>query len=197
MSGGASNTDTFEQIGQSWCKHAFTALTQNVCSFGCNGTGGTHLGSGCSDPYSASLNYDQTRLGSRAWINPFTGDYPRGDSGSTNPNNHSGHSHNGTSHRVLIAISDLITAGATYFAEAIYVTPHEYLWCASHHGECNMYNNVSYRRFTPTQTSSTTFTFADSGSDRSNEACDQCLDRSGNQYVRARSWKRWNRHRRL
>ena len=160
MSGGASNTDRFEQIGQSWCKHAFTALTQNVCSLGCNGTGGTHLGSGCSDPYSASLNYDQTRLGSRAWINPFTGDYPRGDS-ATNPNNHSGHSHTGTTHRLLVAVSDLAPAsnpGATYYAEGIYVTPHEYVWCQGHHGECNMYNNASYRRFTPSGT--TTFTFA-------------------------------------
>lgn len=162
MSGGPSNTDTFEQIGQSWCKHAFTALTGNVC-FTCNGTGGTHLGSGCSDPYSASLNYDQSRLGSRAWINPFTGVYPRGDSGATNPNNHSGHSHTGTSHRVLIAISDLITAGATYFGEALYVTPHEYLWCQGHFGQCNQNNNVSYRRVTPSQTSSTTFSFTNVG----------------------------------
>ena len=109
MSGGADNTERFEQIGQSWCKHAFTALTQNVCGFGCNGTGGTHLGSGCSDPYDASLNYDQSRLGSRAWINPFTGVYPRGDS-ANNPNNHTGHSHNGTSHRLLVAVSDLAPA---------------------------------------------------------------------------------------
>jgi hypothetical protein len=156
MSAGIDNTERFEQIGQSWCKHAFTALTQNVCSFGCNGTGGTHLGSGCSDPYSASLNYEQARLGSRAWINPFTGVYPRGDS-ATNPNSHSGHSHNSTSHRVLIAISDLSTTanpGATYFAEALYVTPHEFLWCQNHHGECNQYNNVSYRRFNVVGTTS-------------------------------------------
>ena len=161
MSGGADNTERFEQIGQSWCKHAFTALTQNVCNFGCNGTGGSHLGSGCSDPYSASLNYGQTGLGSRAWINPFTGFYPRGDSGATNPNSHTGHSHNGTSHRVLVAVSDLAPAsnpGATYFAEAQYITPHEYAWCQAHHGECNMYNNASYRQFTPSGT--TTFSFA-------------------------------------
>jgi hypothetical protein len=37
--------------------------------------------------------------------------------------------------------------GATYFAEAQYVTPHEYAWCQSHPGECNMYNNASYRQF--------------------------------------------------
>ena len=161
MSGGSDNTERFEQIGQSWCKHAFTALTQNVCSLGCNGTGGSHLGSGCSDPYSASLNYGQTGLGSRAWINPFTGAYPRGDSGSTNPNNHSGHSHTGTSHRLLVAVSDLAPAsnpGATYFAEGQYVTPHESVWCQAHPGECNMYNNVSYRQFTPSGTTSFTFT---------------------------------------
>ena len=59
MSGGASNTDRFEQVGQSWLKHAFTALTGNACGFGCNGVGGSHLGVGCSDPYGASLNASQ------------------------------------------------------------------------------------------------------------------------------------------
>ena len=63
-------------------KHAFTALTQNICGFGCNGVGGSQLGSGCSDPYSAGLNAGPN-LGSRAWINPFTGFFPRGDSPNT------------------------------------------------------------------------------------------------------------------
>ena len=35
MSGGASNNDRFEQVGQSWLKHAFTALQDNACGFGC------------------------------------------------------------------------------------------------------------------------------------------------------------------
>jgi hypothetical protein len=87
MSGGTLNNDRFEQIGQSNVKHAFTALTLNLCGFGCNGIGGSQLGSGCSDPYSAGLN-SGPNLGSRAWINPFTGFYPRGDSG-TSPNSHS------------------------------------------------------------------------------------------------------------
>jgi hypothetical protein len=151
----SANTDRFEQIGQSSCKHAFTALANNICGFGCNGVSGPHLGSGCSDPYSASLNSGPS-LGSRAWINPFTGAYPRGDS-TTPPNDHTGHVHTGPSHRILVEINDLNTslnAGATYFAEGQYVTPHEYTWCAAHPGQCNMYNNVSHRQYLVTGTAS-------------------------------------------
>src|SRR5207237_6634215 len=110
MSGGTTNDDRFEQIGQSWLKHAFTALTENACGFGCNGTGGSHLGVGCSDPYGASLNASQSGLGSRAFVNPFTGAYP------STARDHTGHSHSGTSHRILVEVSDLDTtqnAGAT------------------------------------------------------------------------------------
>ena len=46
MSGGATNDERFEQIGQSWVKHAFAALTGNACGFGCNGAGVSHLGVG-------------------------------------------------------------------------------------------------------------------------------------------------------
>ena len=166
MSGGASNNDRFEQIGQSSVKHAFTALQQNICGFGCSATGSTTLGAGCSDPYSASLNSGQSgnSLGSRAWINPFTGAYPRGDS-ATPPNSHTGHTHTGPSHRILVEMSDLNTTlnpGATYYTEAQYVTPHEYAWCVAHPGECNMNNNASYRQYTVTGT--TSFTFAPVGS---------------------------------
>ena len=55
------------------------------------------------------------------------------------------------SHRIRVETSDLNTtlnSGATYFVEGQYVTPHEYTWCQSHPGQCNMYNNVSYRQFT-------------------------------------------------
>src|SRR5205809_2680536 len=148
MSGGANNNDRFEQIGQSWGKHAFLALEDNACGFGCNTSGcttGSHLCPGCSDPYSASLNYGQTGIGSRAWVNPFTGVFP------STANDHTGHNHTGTSHRVTVASSDLNPAqntGATYYAEGQYITPHEYAWCQSHPGQCNMYNNASYRQFT-------------------------------------------------
>lgn len=151
MSGGTDNTQRFEQVGQSSVKHAFTALTQNLCALGCNGVGGSRLGSGCSDPYGASLNAGPN-LGSKAWINPFTGAYPRGDTGSpTHNNNHTGHTHAGPTHRILTEIADLVPAsnpGATYYAEAQYVTPHEYAWCQANPTQCNMYNNVSHRRYT-------------------------------------------------
>src|SRR5437660_1686053 len=158
MSGGVNNDERFEQIGQSWLKHAFTALTQDACGFGCNGVGGSHLGSGCSDPYSASLNGGQSGIGSRGWVNPFTGAFP------SNANNHSGHAHDGVSHRVRVEVDEInqnLNPGATYFAEAQYVTPHEYSWCQSHPGECNMYNNASYRQFTVSGI--TTFSFSPVG----------------------------------
>ena len=163
MSGGATNSDRFEQIGQSWLKHAFGAFEGNNCNFGCNTSGcttGSNLCAGCSDPYGSSLNASQTGLGSRAWANPFTGSFPSG------ANNHSGHNHTGTSHRVTVGMSDLDSSqnpGATYFAEAQYVTPHEYSWCQSHPGQCNMYNNVSYRQFA-VNGGPTNFTFSPVGS---------------------------------
>ena len=156
MSGGTTNDERFEQIGQSGVKHAFTALTNNLCALGCNGVGGTRLGSGCSDPYSAGLNSGPS-LGSRAWINPFTGFYPRGDS-ATNPNLHTSHvGDSNAGHRIRTEISDLSTTsnpGATYYAEGQYVTPHEFVWCQANPTQCNMNNNVSYRRYNVTGTGS-------------------------------------------
>ena len=149
MSGGANNDARFEQIGQSWMKHTFLALEDFVCG-NCNTSGcqtGSHLCPGCSDPYTSGLNGDQGSIGSRAWINPFTGSFP------STANNHSGHSHNGVSHRIIVETSDLIPAqntGASYFGEAAYISPHEYTWCQSHPTQCNMFNNYSYRRFSVT-----------------------------------------------
>jgi hypothetical protein len=157
MSGGADNTERFEQIGQSWLKHTFFALEDDACNIGCNTSGcgtGSHLCPGCSDPYTAGLNGDQDQIGSRAWVNPFTGNFP------TTANDHTGHNHDGVSHRVLVDVDDLNTTlnqGATYFAEAQYVAPSEYTWCQAHPTECNMYNNASYRQYSVSGTTSFSF----------------------------------------
>jgi len=150
MSGGANNDARFEQIGQSWMKHTFLALQDSVCGT-CNTSPpcnpGPQLCPGCSDPYTSGLNGDQSSIGSRAWVNPFTGSFP------STANNHSGHSHDGVSHRILVETSDLIpgqNVGASYFGEAAYISPHEYTWCQSHPTQCNMFNNYSYRQFSVT-----------------------------------------------
>ena len=67
----------FTQIGNSWLKHGFCALQQNLCG-ACPGGGGcpSFLQPGCSDPYSASLNGQQGNLGPRSQVNAFTGVFP-------------------------------------------------------------------------------------------------------------------------
>ncbi len=161
MSGGSNNNDRFEQIGQSWLKHGVEAVQEDSCSFGCIPAATQFtLGAGCSDTYFAPQNSGQDGLGSRAWVNPFTGSFP------VTASDHTGHTHNGTSHRLLVESSDLNTAtnaGATYYAEGQYITADEYNWCQSHPGQCNMYNNVSYRRFNVTGTASP-FSFTPVGS---------------------------------
>jgi hypothetical protein len=146
MSGGADNAERFEQIGQSWMKHTFLALQETVCGT-CNQSPpcnpGPQLCPGCSDPYVSDLNGDQNSIGSRAWINPFTGVFP------SSANDHTGHNHDGVSHRILVNMSDLNAQapGTLYFGEAAYISPFEYTWCQSHPGQCNMFNNFSHRKF--------------------------------------------------
>ena len=158
MSGGSGNDERFEQIGQSWVKHAFGADQASDC-FTCQPGGDfNHLGVGCSDTYANFQNAEQSDLGSRALINPFTGVF------QSTANNHTGHVHTGTSHRILVEGSDLNTTlnpGATYYAEVQYISSDEYAWCQGHPGQCNMYNNASYRRYNVSGT--TSFTFSEVG----------------------------------
>jgi len=158
MSGGSGNTDRFEQIGQSWVKHTYGAKQAEAC-FSCQPGGDfTHLGVGCSDTYFANQSAAQGDLGSRAWINPFTGIFP------ATARDHTGHAHTATSHKILVESNDLNTTmnpGATYYAELLYVTSDEYAWCQAHPGQCNMYNNASYRRYNVSGT--TSFTFSEVG----------------------------------
>jgi hypothetical protein len=151
MSSGAGNNDRFEQIGQAWVKHTFGAKQANACFLCQPGGNFTHLGVGCSDTYDSSQSAQYNDLGSRAWINPFTGVFP------TTARNHSGHTETAISHLTLVESDDLnqtMNPGATYYAELLYVTPDEYSWCQTHPGECNMYNNASYCQYSVSGTPS-------------------------------------------
>jgi hypothetical protein len=123
----------FEEIGQSWLKHGFTALTGSVCST-CTGPGGSVLSVGCSDPYSAGLNGGQTSAGPRWQVNASTGYFPYPPA---NP------SWNGSiARRLQVRDEEIRTdlnAGATYFVEGQYVTRDDAL-------AGNAWNNASYRR---------------------------------------------------
>lgn len=66
----------FEQVGQSWLKHGFFALSNDLCETGCLPTDGEHLGVNCADPYEAALNGQQNRLGPKFEVNATTGFHP-------------------------------------------------------------------------------------------------------------------------
>lgn len=124
----------FEQIGQSWLKHAFTALQQNVCGTCVSAPNGTHLGVNCSDPYSSGLNGSQSRLGPKADVNPDTGVY-------LYPDARIGTTGDAIFKRLQVRNVDLDpaqNAGALYFVEGQYVTPDDAK-------AKNQANNASYR----------------------------------------------------
>jgi len=133
----------FEQIGQSWLKHGFYALSGNLCGGGCIYTNGNHLGVNCSDPYSAGLNGDQDRLGPKFEVNPHTGyfPYPATDLYQTG---------NAIYKRLQIHNDDLdpsLNPDAKYFAESHYIAPDDAA-AGNHH------NNAGYREFLVTGSTS-------------------------------------------
>jgi hypothetical protein len=125
----------FEQLGQSWLKHGFTALTGSVCSASCvHPPNGSHLGVNCSDPYVASLNGTQTSLGPKQDVDPSSGVFPYPDARI----NSSG---DAIFKRLQVHNTDLDptqNVGAIYFAEGQYVTKDDA--SAKNNG-----NNASYR----------------------------------------------------
>ncbi len=127
----------FEQVGQSWLKHGFTALTQSLCNT-CSGQGGSVLGVGCSDPYSSGLNGGQSRLGPRSEVNATTGvfTYPYQLQWQRTGNQ--------IFKRLQVKREDINPAqntGSLYFVEGHYITQDD-------HGAGNALNNASYRRVT-------------------------------------------------
>jgi len=66
----------FEEIGMSWVKHGFFALSKSLCGPCLDPTNGSQLGVGCSDPYSAYLNGVQGNMSLRSDANAHTGYFP-------------------------------------------------------------------------------------------------------------------------
>jgi len=125
-----------EHIGMSWLKHSFASLQGNTCAQ-CQGDGDfQHLGTGCSDPYDASLNGDQGGMGPRFEVNASNGVFPWPYS---NPGGVTG---NAPFKRIQVPVSKLDPTGAMgdqYFMEGQYATRDDSL--AGNH-----MNNASYRR---------------------------------------------------
>ncbi len=136
---------TFEQLGQSWLKHGFFALSQQLCCSGCQATSGNRLGIGCSDPYTASRNGSQGGLGPKWQVNASTGafTYPPANPGWS-----------GLQRLLEFPVAEVATSNNTailspsgnavrHFGEAMYVTPDDA-------AAGNKFNNASFRQMTVT-----------------------------------------------
>lgn len=124
-----------DQIGQSWLKHGFFALSEDVCSPDCQPTNGEHLGVNCSDPYTAGLNGQQSNLGPRSEVNPATGEFSYPFTGI-------GESGDNVFRRIRVHQDDLdpaLNQDAVYFVDGQYVTADD-----AQAGNGN--NNSSWRR---------------------------------------------------
>jgi len=137
----------FEQLGQSWLKHAFTAINNGICGQ-CNGHLGSVLGVGCSDPYGSGLNGQQSLLGPKSEVNAYTGvfPYPYGIGWQQ--------SGNAIYKRLQVRHNDIDPAqnpGALYFIDGHYVTQDDATWG-------NQNNNASYRRINVTSASNVSVT---------------------------------------
>ncbi|MDZ4771733.1 MAG: hypothetical protein SGI72_01225 [Planctomycetota bacterium] len=124
----------FEQIGLSWLKHGFFALSNTLCCTNCQGTDGSSLGVNCADPYTAGRNGSQSGLGPRWQVNALTGaySYPPANPGWTGS----------PARRLQYLQADVDTsAGVRYFGEGQYVTPDDA-------AAGNQNNNASYRELT-------------------------------------------------
>ncbi|MEI7657336.1 MAG: hypothetical protein WCK33_04655 [Phycisphaerae bacterium] len=106
----------FEQLGQSWLKHGFTALQGTVCSSCTAYPNGSRLGVGCSDPYASGLNGSQSGLGPKSEVNVSTGSFPY-------PWVLQGTSATALDKRIVVNDADMGVTGATYLVASMYVAP--------------------------------------------------------------------------
>lgn len=119
----------FEQIGLSWVKWSFCAVSETTCGT-CSSTPCSTLGIGCADTYWATLNASTQYCGPRWEINPMgQGPGQHHDSSHVGP----GSSYNAG---MWLENADLIS-NARYFAEIQYV-------CQDEQPQ-RRWNNASYR----------------------------------------------------
>src|SRR5690606_11062808 len=109
----------FTQIGQSWVKHGFFALSNTQCGGSCSSTNGSRLGIGCTDTYTSPLNASQSGRGPRYEINRWNGQWNCQGSQFQNDTT----SDNVITRRLQVEDADLdpaLNAGAQYFIEGYY-----------------------------------------------------------------------------
>lgn len=150
----------FEQLGYSWLKHGFFALSENACCASCAGTSGSTLGVGCSDPYTSGRNGGQSSLGPKWAVNATTGVHTHvsspGFTGSV-------------ARRLKVAIADLEASNGSgdvnatrYFVECQYIA-------ADDAASGNKNNNASYRPVSVTG-SGTSWSFGNLGTTQREKA---------------------------
>ena len=133
----------FEQVGVSWVKHGFFALSNSQCYPCQNPSGGQFLGVGCSDTYGTGNNGSRFYLGPRDEWNVFDGTWAcLGSYFDGTPadcvRSENGSGLNSVDHRLEAFDADLNNPGATYYYEAYYVVD----------GDQNLDNNIGSRRCT-------------------------------------------------
>ncbi|MCA9310892.1 MAG: hypothetical protein KDA21_06780 [Phycisphaerales bacterium] len=145
--------DRFEQVGQSWIKHGFFALSNTQCGGSCTfepgHSGGDWLGQGCTDTYGASLNSGQSGLGPRFEVNPWTGGWSYAGSYFQG----GGPANNGITRRLQVHDADL-DAGGQFFGEGYYV----------HFEDVDVMNSAAWKPVTVSGSPGGTWSFGMSGS---------------------------------
>ncbi|MCH2105308.1 MAG: hypothetical protein MK291_01550 [Planctomycetes bacterium] len=122
----------FEQIGQSWLKHGFCAVSEPGCG-SCQSTPCSTLGIGCADTYWATLN-DGSSGGPKHEISPTSGQIQYPYSSPSGPSAIRG--------RLQVYEEDIDpnqNAGAVYFGSSLYISEHD-------HSFGNAANNSSWRK---------------------------------------------------
>ena len=115
-----------EQIGVSWMKHGFFALSNSYCTACQNPSDGDFLGVGCSDTYDVGNNSSRSFLGPRSEVDPYNGTWDCTGSHFSGGlpdcvRRHGSTGHGPLDHRLTAADGDLANSGAAYYYEARYI----------------------------------------------------------------------------